>query len=533
MVEQFFKMTKLQFSRLLFLLKEVVQFETMFFPPRRRTAWFEYGLAFAIFAAISLLNLWLERWIGYEAIALVYLLAVVLLALFVGRGPIVFGTVLTAMGWSVVFAPPRYSFHIGSFYDKMMFAMYFVVALTVGQLTARLRAERLAEQRREERSSALYLFTRELADAADRADILDRVVNQIGRTFSAEVALLLPAEPAANTLTLVPKSTWVLNDSEKELCARAREQNQVVGQPASGSAGFTAFYVPLSAGSAPTGVLAIRLKSGVELSSDQRELLENFARQTALVLDRQRLRDAEVNTRLLVESERFGRTLLNSVSHELRTPLSAIASAAATLRDSGGLSPIQQTLSNEIDSATARLNRVVQSLLSAARIQSGQLRPNLDWCDVSDVLRATFRELAALLANHPIQKRYEPDLPLIRADFALLQQALANLLVNAVTHTPPGTQIEVAARRDGADLMVEVSDNGPGLPSEQMDRIFDLFYRPQGSKPGGTGLGLAIVKGFVEAQGGSVRARNRPQGGAVFIIVMPVGEPPVIVEEPP
>src|SRR5689334_5090806 len=159
-------------------------------------SWFKttggaYALAFVAFAAVSVLNLWFQTAIGYEAIALVYLLSVVLLALFVGRGPIVFGTALTALGWSFVFAPPPYSFHIGSFYDKMMFAMYFIVALTVAQLTGRLRAERLAEQKREERSRALYLFTRELAEAEDPADILGSVVNHVGRVFTAEVGLLL------------------------------------------------------------------------------------------------------------------------------------------------------------------------------------------------------------------------------------------------------------------------------------------------------------------------------------------------------
>ena len=499
--------------------------------PLSKKDWLEYGLAFVVFVGVSLLNLWLQTWIGYEAIALVYLLAVVLLALFVGRGPIFFGTALTALGWSFMFAPPPYSFHIGSFYDKMMFAMYFVVALTVAQLTARLRAERLAEQKREERSRALYLFTRELADAADRADILERVVTQIGQAFNAEIALLLPAHPAGNKLGLTPKSTWRMNDSEMTFANLAREQNRVLGGETGESAEAPTLYVPLRAGGAPEGVLAIRLKSGTKLSLDQRELLENFARQTALVLDRQRLRDSETSTRLLVESERFGRTLLNSVSHELRTPLAAIAAAAATLRDSGGLNPIQQKLSLEIDTATARLNRVVQSLLSAARIQSGQVRPNLDWCDVSDVVRVTLRELGNSLAQHRVEKRLEVGLPLIRADFTLLQQALANLLVNAAAYTPAATQIEVSARKDGTDLVLQVADNGPGLPADHIDKVFELFHRPAGSKPGGTGLGLAIVKGFVEAQGGRVQAGNRAEGGASFTIRMPIHEAPSISEE--
>jgi two-component system sensor histidine kinase KdpD len=493
--------------------------------------WLKYGLALAVFAAVSLLNLWLRTWIGYEAIALVYLLATVLLALFVGRGPIAFGTALTALGWNFMFVPPRYSFHIGSFYDKMMLATYFVVALTVAQLTARLRAERLIEQKREANSRALYLFTRELAAAADRADILERVIMQVGQVFSAEIGLLL-AQPSPGELGLASKSTWRMRDMELERANQAREQNRILSGETQGAGEAATLYLPLSAGGAAEGVLAVRLDAATELSLDQRELLENFARQTALVLDRQRLRDAETNTRLLVESERFGRTLLNSVSHELRTPLSAISAAAATLRDSGGLTPIQHKLSSEIDAATARLNRVVQSLLSAARVQSGQVRPNLDWCDITDVVRVTLRELGGLLAEHRIEKRLETGLPLIRADFTLLQQALANLLVNAATYTPAGTRIEVNARKNGTELSLEVADNGPGLPADHLDRVFELFHRPAGSKPGGTGLGLAIVKGFVEAQGGRVQAGNRAAGGASFTIYMPVHEAPDISEEP-
>jgi len=498
------------------------------FSAARKPAWIEYVLACATFAVASVLNFSLKKWIGYEAVALVYLLSVVLLAFFVGFRPILFATTLTAFGWRFFFAPPSYSFHIASFYDKMMFLMYFVVAGTVAHLTAGLRAQRLAEQKREERSRALYLFTLELAAASDRADILDRAVTQVGQILNAEIALLLPDAAPAGKPAPFPKSTWPLDESQQEFAAQACAE----AQPTRISSDSAQFYVPLALGDAHDGVLAVRLKSPSELTGDRVNLLDNLARQTALVLDRQRLRDAETNTRLLVESERFGRTLLNSVSHELRTPLAAISTAAATLRDSGRLSPIQQKLSAEIDIATARLNRLVQSLLSAAKIQSGQVKPNIDWCDITDVLRVALREVGGLLANHGVEKRFESGLPLIRGDFTLLQQAVVNLLVNAAAYTPKATQIEIKARRDGNQLIVQVADNGPGLPSDQIDHIFDLFHRAPGSKPSGAGLGLAIVKGFVEAQGGRVLARNRPQGGATFTIQLPVNETPQIAEEP-
>jgi two-component system sensor histidine kinase KdpD len=500
--------------------------------PSGKIAWFEYGLATAIFAAVSVLNLLLKRWIGYQAIALVYLLAVVLLALFVGRGPILLGTALTALGWSFLFAPPPYSFHIGSFYDKMMFAMYFIVALTVAQLTARLRAERLAEQKREERSRALYLFTRELAGAADQGDIFERVVTQVSKVFNADIILLLKGTQVSAYFAGSDR-TWILDASAQELQERACQNNEPVGRGTLISPEARELFLPLSAGGAVEGVLVIRSQPGSDLTSNQRDLLENFASQTALVLERQRLREAEVQTKLLTESERFGRTLLNSVSHELRTPLAAISAAAATLRDSDQLNPLQQKLSAEIDSATARLNRVVQSLLSAARIQSGQLHPKIDWCDINDLVQVVLREAGPVLAGHPVQKRCEPGLPLIRADFTLLQQAVTNLLVNAATHTPPGVKIELRAARSGAELVLEVADEGPGLAEDELKRVFDLFHRAPGSKPGGTGLGLAIVKGFIETQGGRVMAKNRSKGGALFSIHMPIMESPPISEESP
>lgn len=500
---------------------------------RLQTGWRPYALALVACGGVSLLNSWLQPLVGYEAVALVYLLSVVLLALFVSRGAILFGAALTALAWNFLFLPPRYSLHVGSFYNKMMLAMYFVVALTIGQLMAQLRAERLAQQEREERSTALYLLIRALADATDRGDIISRAVQQVRKAFRTDVALLLPERGKNSPLIPAESGSWQMKEADQKAAIWAFENNTPVGlgtQPWPEAEGL---HMPLEAGSQPAGVLGLRWTRTRNLTLHQRDLLESFARQIALVLDRHRLREAEVGSRLVQESERLGRTLLNSVSHELRTPLAAITSAASSLGRSGPLNPPQQNLVKEIESAAARLNRVVQSLLSAARLQSGQLRPQLDWCDLSELARTTLHNLGDLLSGRCVETHVPSRLPLVKADFVLMEQVLGNLLVNAATHTPPGTPIEIRVRTEGdQNVILEVADRGPGLPPKELGRVFDLFHRAPAAKPGGAGLGLAIVKGFVEAQGGYAKACNRPGGGAMFSISLPAAPRPQLQEEP-
>ncbi len=243
--------------------------------------------------------------------------------------------------------------------------------------------------------------------------------------------------------------------------------------------------------------------------------------------------ETEVKAQLLSESEKLGRTLLNSISHEFRTPLSAILGATGNLRAEGRLSASQERSIGEIESAGARLNRIVQSLLSAARLQGGQLRTRMDWCEARDVINASLRESAELLNGHPVETKIAAGPHLAKMDFVLMQQALSNLIANAAIHTPPGTPIEVSARFEGAELLLQIADRGPGLPTGEMEHLFDLFHRLPNSKPGGVGLGLAIVKGFVEVQGGRVVAANGAHGGALFNILMPATDSPELPEEMP
>jgi two-component system sensor histidine kinase KdpD len=292
-------------------------------------------------------------------------------------------------------------------------------------------------------------------------------------------------------------------------------------------------HLPLLAGERAVGVLSLRFRAPASLAADQRDLLDAFVRQIALVLDRQRLRDAEQQAKLVAESERLSKTLLNSISHEIRTPIAAITSAASSLSETlaGGAGEFERTMVGEIEEAARRLNRLVGNLLSMTRLESGHVKANLDWCDVTDLVQVTLKDIGKDLAQHEVNVGLAAGLPLVRMDFVLMQQVLTNLLLNAAVHTPPGTAVQVNAGVEADTLVMTVADNGPGLPPDALPLIFDKFYRAPAAPAGGTGLGLAIVKGFVEAQGGRVKADNRPGGGAVFTIRLPLAKPPAIAAE--
>ena len=225
------------------------------------------------------------------------------------------------------------------------------------------------------------------------------------------------------------------------------------------------------------GVLAVAL-AGENLPLAQRDLLEAFARQAALVLDRIELRTATEQARLLAESERLSRALLNSISHELRTPLAASTSAASALADANdGPREHRRILVGEIQEANARLNRIVSNLLDVARLESGKVVPRLDWYDARDLVQTTIRELQRELANHPVELNIPSEPLLARFDFSLVQHALGNLLMNAATHTPPGTAVEVRVQFAEGSVVLSVADRGLGIASELLPRIFDKFFR--------------------------------------------------------
>jgi two-component system sensor histidine kinase KdpD len=476
-------------------------------------------VALAVVGAVTLVNQLLLPLLGPRSVALIYLIGVVGLALRLGRGPVYLSAALSALLWNFLFLPPRFTLYIHNIEDMIMFGMYFVVALAMGQLIARIRAKERMDRRREERATALYLLTLELGDAASWDDIERAVVGNVDRVFRAGAALLLPDV----------ESRLYGPFSEKEISTGqwAFDHGKPAGRFTDTLPVAEAMYIPLRTTGAVLGVLRLDWRRETPPTLEQRNLLESFVRHTALILARQRLRDAAADARVLAESERLSRVLLSSISHELRTPIAAIQSAVAALQGEA-VAATPPALVAEIGEASERLNRLVGNILDMSRLESGHVKPNLDWCDVTDLVNVTLQRTRGVLSQHVVSAALPPGLPLVRVDFGLLGQALANVLHNAAVHTPVGTAVQVSAEVQGRELLITVADRGPGLPPGSLERVFDKFYRASGAPAGGSGLGLSIARGFVEAQGGRMVAANRTGGGAAFTLALPLVEAPAL-----
>lgn len=478
-----------------------------------------YAVAAGVVAAVTAVNLVLQRWIGYQPASLVYLVSVIVLGLLVGRGPTLAAAALTALLWNYLFTEPTFTLRIASPADTMMFLTYFLVALAMGHLTARLRAQEAAERHREQRATALYLLTRELAKATDLADLLAIVIREVGKTFQADVGVSLPGDEPSAPPTPYFASTWSLSDKEQGVAAWAYHHHQPAGRGTDTLPSAEGLHLPLVAGDRAAGVLSLRFRNRNPLVPAQRDLLDAFVPQIALVLDRQRLRDEEHQAELVAESERLSKTLLSSVSHELKTPLAALQAVA----DSLGANRENHAMAlAEFRTALERLKRVVNNLLNMTRLEAGSVQPRLDWCDVRELCSAALDLAGGVLAGHTLARDIPPNLPLVKLDQALIEQALANLLVNAAMHTAPATEVTLRARLRNGKLELSVLDRGPGLPAGDPESLFAKFARGPAAPAGGSGLGLAIARGFARAHGGEASARQRDGGGAEFSLTLPV-----------
>lgn len=491
--------------------------------PERHSGLLQYAAAVGIVLTVALGCYAFTDAITYHAVAMILLLTVSLLPLFFGSGPVLAAAVISALCWDFFFIPPRYTLLITHLEDALMLLTYFSISIVTSVLSTRIRAQEKAVRQREERAVALYSLTKDLTAARTRNEVMDVSVANIRKYFNADVI----AFPADSDGEISPKpyaaSTFTIDEKEFSVAAWTYWNEKKAGFGTDTLPFAQATYFPLSGPRYPLGVIGVKFNTTEKLTIDQEIFLENMIHQIASAMEREFLNEMTKQSIVIEESEKLYKTLFNSISHELRTPITTIMTAAENLQDEHVLSDpmTRNELSQEIHIAAARLNRIAENLLDMTRIESGLIRPKLDWCDIHDVVNAALAKVSREIEGNRIVISIPPSMPLVKIDSGLIEQTLINLLYNAAIYTPKGTCIEIGVSVDQTELVMTVSDNGPGLPADSLSHLFDKFYRVPGTKAGGTGLGLSIVKGFIDAHKGSISVVNNPMGGARFTIRLP------------
>lgn len=456
---------------------------------------------------------------------MVYLLGVAFVASRYGRGPSVAAAVLSVAAFDVFFVPPYLTFAVADSQYLVTFGVMLLVSVLISTLAGRVRAQADAARQREQRTRVLYAMSRDLAAARTVEEVARAASRHVAEVFAGKTAVLVPAPGGG----LVPASGDVGPDAAREgaVAQWAFDHGQVAGLGTDTLPGAAAVWVPLRGSQSTLGVVGVSPAAALlPLRTDQRDLLEALVRQVASGLERARLAEEAQQARLAVEAERLRSTLLSSVSHDLRTPLATITGAASSLLQDASLgSGERRELEEAIYEEAVRLDRLVTNLLDMTRLESGSLQLNRDWQSVEELVGSALARLEPALKGRTVQARVPGDLPLVPVDGILVEQALVNLLENAAKHTDPPGAVEVTARAEGGAIVVEVADEGPGLPPGAEERVFEKFFRA-GSARRGFGLGLPICRAIATAHGGDIRAERREPRGTRFRFTLPLGETP-------
>ena len=494
--------------------------------------WNAYANAALLVALCTGLAWLMHPYFAAANLIMVYLVGVVLVATRYGRGPSILASVLSVAAFDVFFVKPYLTFAVSDTEYVVTFIVMLIVAATISTLTVRIKQQAEAAREGERRTANLYAMSRDLANSRGTETLVRVAAQHISEVFQSQVIVLLPDAQRHLNIHVPEEAAWSLNSHEHGVAEWVYEHGQPAGLGTETLPGAQGLYLPLKTSQSIVGVLGIYPQQPRRLMSpDQFHLLETFANQTSLALERAQLAEETERTRMQVETERLRNTLLSSVSHDLRTPLASITGAASTMIENNQtLAPEDRLELAQLTYEEAeRLNRLVTNLLDVTRLESGGVHVEKEWQPLEEVIGTALSRLDKPLREHPVTVNLPPDLPLVPFDSTLIEQVLVNLLENAVKYTPPGSPIELAARTGEAEVVVEVSDHGPGLQPGSEERVFDKFYRAQPANTRGVGLGLTICRGIVEAHNGRIWAENRPEGGAVFRFTLPLdGEPPEV-----
>ena len=489
----------------------------------------EYAWSVGIIALTTALALLLRSHLQITDVAMLFLLAVVVVAYRHRRGPALLASLLSIAAFDFGFVPPYRTFEVNDAAYFLTFGVMLAVALTMSQLTARIGEQAEDAREREKRTAALYALSRELNGQENLQAQTAIAARHISAGVEEEALIFLdgwgkdsqgrawPTEGIFGSLAVRVAATW------------AYEHGESAGWGTSHCAEAEALVVPLRTASRTIGLVTVLPESADRvLSGTERRTVEALADQAAVAFERTALAERHDRARVEVESERLRTALLSSLSHDLRTPLGSIEGAASSLLQGHLPAEAQQDMAETILEESRRMTRLVTNLLDMVRVESGSLAVQKAWQPLEEALGVALLRVEERLATHPIETRLPPTLPLVPIDELLIEQVFINLLENAAKHTPAGTPMTVAAWEDHNAVIVEVADRGPGVPAGEEEAVFRKFQRSSGADrlgpAGGSGLGLTICRGIIGAHGGRIWLEPTDVGAA-FRFSLPLDGP--------
>ena len=486
-----------------------------------------YVVALAVVAAALGIGQLVQPGLGIENVDLVFLTAVVGVAVRYGLWPSLLATVASSLCYNFFFLPPIYTFTITDPPNVAAFVFFTIVAVVVSHFAARGRTQTVAAHERVRAVELLYAFSRKLAGVGTLDDVLWASAYQTALMLKVRVVLLLPEDGSIVVKAGYPPED-ILDEADIAAAKWAWENNRAAGRGSDTLPGAKRLFLPMRTGRGAIGVIGIDSdKPGPLLTPDQRRLLDALIDQAAVAIERVCLVEDVDRAKRTIETDRLRSALLTSISHDLKTPLAAVLAAAGTLRDlSTALSDAEKAdlLTTVIDESE-RLNRFIANLLDMTKLESGAIVPNTALHDLGEIVGSALRRASRILARHRVELELASELPMLDVDAVLFEQVLFNLLDNAAKYSPEDTTIRIRSWRDRDSVCLQVLDEGDGIPPADLEHIFDKFYRVEKGDQvrAGTGLGLAISRGFIEAMHGTITAANRgDRRGAVFAIRLPI-----------
>ncbi|MEI6559376.1 MAG: sensor histidine kinase KdpD, partial [Rhodospirillaceae bacterium] len=491
----------------------------------------DYGFALAMAVAALGSAFFGDIVLQLSNLALIFMAAVLAAGVRGGLGPSLLVSLISFLAYAYFFKEPRYTLQIINSQDIFEFATFLAAAVVTGQYTASVRRQVMATKHSARRTANLYDFSRKIAGAAVIDDVLWAVVHHVASAIQGRALVLMRKDTGLEIVAGYPPEDQL--DTVSAAAANwAWNHGKTAGRASGTLPGAEWLFLPLRTARGPVGVLGVAMAGPDKLlSPEQTRLLDALAGQAAVAIERTTLVSDIEQARLLTETERLRSALLSSISHDLRTPLVAITGSVTSLLSYWPtFAPeTREELLLTIQDEAERLNRFVQNLLDMTRLGSGALQPRLDWVDIQDIIGSALERLKKQIMSRPLDIQIDSGLPLLHLDFALIEQVMINVLDNACKYSPAGSRITIRVRVEGRRVLVSVIDQGPGIPGDERERVFDMFYRVKttGQQTMGTGLGLAICRGIVEAHGGTVTASTNEQGhGTEITVGLPVAEAP-------